>query len=124
MCFNNGVNIYRREFGSLSLLYYPLAFIGIGQLVVFSMLLNRLRYKVIETLSTGSIAIMGLHGVENLFFATLVRRMFHVDIRAYMGIPIVYVVECLIIMAISYFAIIALSRYMPWTIVGNRKLII
>lgn len=71
VCFNNGVNIYRREFGSLSLLYYPLAFIGIGQLVVFSMLLNRLRYKVIETLSTGSIAIMGLHGVENLFLQHL-----------------------------------------------------
>ena len=119
--FNNGVNIYSREFGSFPLLYYPLAFIGIGQLIAFSMLLNKLRFKVIEILSTGTIAIMGLHGVENLYFTTLVRRMFLVDIQAYMGIPIVYVIECLIIMAISYFVIILLSKWTPW-VIGNRKL--
>lgn len=119
--YNDGVNIYDRDFGPSPLLYYPLAFVGIGQLVAFSMLLNKLRFKIIEILSTGTIAIMGLHGVEDLYFTTLARRMFHVDIQAYMGIPIVYVIECLIIMAISYFVIILLSKWTPW-VIGNRKL--
>lgn len=119
--FNNGVNIYSREFGSFPLLYYPLAFIGIGQLIAFSMLLNKLRFKVIEILSTGTIAIMGLHGIEGLYFATFVKRLFNVDIHAYMYLPIVYFSYSLIVMFISYPVILLLSRWMPWAI-GNRKL--
>lgn len=100
-----------------------MAFIGIGQLIAFSMLLNKLRFKVIEILSTGTIAIMGLHGIEGLYFATFVKRLFNVDIHAYMYLPIVYFSYSLIVMFISYPVILLLSRWMPWAI-GNRKLTI
>ena len=118
--YNDGVNIYDRDFGPSPLLYYPLAFVGIGQLVAFSMLLNKLRFKIIEILSTGTIAIMGLHGIEGLYFATFVKRLFNVDIHAYMYLPIVYFSYSLIVMFISYPVIIMLSRWMPWAM-GNRK---
>lgn len=120
---NNGVNIYSREFGPFPFLYYPLAFIGIGQLIAFSMLLNKLRFKVIEILSMGTIVIMGLHGIEGLYFTTFVKRLFNVDINAYMYLPIVYFSYSLIVMFISYPVILLLSRWMPWAI-GNRKLTI
>lgn len=120
---NNGVSIYSREFGPSPFLYYPLAFIGIGQLVAFSMLLNKLRFKVIEILSMGTIVIMGLHGIEGLYFTTFVKRLFNVDIHAYMYLPIVYFSYSLIVMFISYPVILLLSRWMPWAI-GNRKLTI
>ena len=97
-----------------------MAFIGIGQLIAFSMLLNKLRFKIIEILSTGTIAIMGLHGIEGLYFATFVKRLFNVDIHAYMSLPIVYFSYSLIVMFISYPVIIMLSRWMPWAM-GNRK---
>lgn len=97
-----------------------MAFIGIGQLIAFSMLLNKLRFKIIEILSTGTIAIMGLHGIEGLYLATFVKRLFNVDIHAYMYLPIVYFSYSLIVMFISYPVIIMLSRWMPWAM-GNRK---
>lgn len=121
--YNDGVNIYDRDFGPSPFLYYPLAFIGIGQLVAFSMLLNKLRFKVIEILSMGTIVIMGLHGIEGLYFTTFVKRLFNVDIHAYMYLPIVYFSYSLIVMFISYPVILLLSRWMPWAI-GNRKLTI
>lgn len=76
---------------------------------------------MLQMLSSGTIVIMGLHGVENLYFTTFIRRIIGVDLSLYMDIPYVYIFDGLCVMLISYFVIVGIAKWLPW-VMGNRRI--
>lgn len=110
--------MHSRSFGNYPLLYYPCAFAGIFMLISFAKLFNRNALKSIQTISSGTIIIMGWHGVVIYFLFVLCENLyppFNTWNEVLQGFLI-----SLIVVLILYYPIILVQKYMP-IMVGNRK---
>lgn len=115
---NGYSSVYIRTFGNFPILYYPGAFIGIMMLVMISKLLDRWRTKIIYVLSSGTIVIMGLHGIVILYLKLVMKRLgifafdnYSIEGKFLLGF---------LTMTVLYFVILLLQRYCSqW--IGNRK---
>ena len=77
--FMGEVSLYARLFGNIPLLYYPCAFSGIITLISFSSMLGHYSFKLVETLSRGTIVIMAFHGLIFLYVPAIFRHLFSLD---------------------------------------------
>lgn len=112
------VSVYIRSLGKCPILYYPAAFAGIMMLVMVSKMLDKWRMKIIYVLSSGTIVIMGLHGVVVLYLKSVLKhlRLFAFDNYS-MGEKFLL---GLMAMAVLFFVILFLQHYCP-RYIGNRK---
>lgn len=87
-------------------------------LVMISKLLDKWRAKIIYVLSSGTIVIMGLHGIVVLYLKLVMKRLglfefdnYSIGEKALVGF---------LSMVVLYFVILLLQRYCSrW--IGNRK---
>lgn len=87
-------------------------------LVMISKLLDRWRTKIIYVLSSGTIVIMGLHGIVILYLKLVMKRLgifafdnYSIEGKFLLGF---------LTMTVLYFVILLLQRYCSqW--IGNRK---
>lgn len=107
---------YPRTFGNHPLLYYPEAFTGIAMLIAFSQLLDNFTCRFLQVLSTGTIAIMGLHGITVLYLRTILN---HLGIVLSFNLPEKVVFSLIVVIAL-YYPILWLHRYFPQAM-GNRS---
>ena len=115
---NGYSSVYIRSFGNLPILYYPGAFIGVIMLIMISKMFDKWGINIISVLSSGTIVIMGLHGVVILYLKLVMKRLgilafdnYSIGGKVFIG---------LLSMAVLYFVILLLQRYCSqW--IGNRK---
>ena len=91
---------------------------GVMMLVMISKLLDKWRTKIIYVLSSGTIVIMGLHGIVLLYLKLAMKRLGLFVFDNY-SIGEKFLIGFLS-MAVLYFVILLLQRYCArW--IGNRK---
>lgn len=104
--------------GSYPVLYYPAAFAGILMLVMVSKLLDKYRTKVIYVISSGTIVIMGLHGIVLVYLKSAMKHLGLTGFDNYsMGEKFLLGGMTIVVL---YFVILWLQRYCP-RYIGNRK---
>lgn len=111
------VSIYDTIFGNYPLLFYPVAFLGIATMLLFSSLIRNNHY--FEVYSKGTIVVMGLHGAIYPYFMLVYRVL----VRPLLSAPLNLLCEIvisIIILLLLYYPIIWLQKYMPFFI-GNRR---
>lgn len=111
------VSIYDTIFGHYPLLFYPVAFVGITAVLLLSSKTKNNKY--FETFSKGSIVIMGLHGAIYPYILLVYRVLVRPAISNSTNL-IIEVMISLFIMALLYYPIIWLQRYVPF-LIGNRR---
>ena len=111
------VSIYDTVFGNYPLLFYPVAFLGIVIVLLFS---NQIRSNYyFEVFSKGTIVIMGLHGAIYPY----IMLVYRVLVRHWLSDPLNLLCEIvlsIIILLLLYYPIIWLQKYLPFFI-GNRR---
>jgi hypothetical protein len=115
---NGYSNVYLRAFGNFPTLYYLGAFVGIMMLIMISKMFDQWKTNVICVLSSGTIVIMGLHGVVILYLKLIMKRLgiFAFDNYSIGGKVFIGSLS----MVVLYFVILLLQRYCSqW--IGNRK---
>lgn len=116
--FMGEVSLYARFFGNIPLLYYPCAFSGIITLISFSSMLGHYSFKLVETLSRGTIVIMAFHGLIFLYVPAIFRHLFSLDfVFSTLGGKFLLAGLSLLLL---YFPIIWFQNYFP-IVIGNRK---
>lgn len=116
--FMGEVSLYARFFGNIPLLYYPCAFSGIITLISFSSMLGHYSFKLVETLSRGTIVIMAFHGLIFLYVPAIFRHLFSLDfVFSTLGGKFLLAGLSLLLL---YFPIIGFQNYFP-IVIGNRK---
>lgn len=117
-CLDGYVSVYIRSWGSYPVLYYPAAFAGILMLVMVSKLLDKYRTKVIYVISSGTIVIMGLHGIVLVYLKSAMKHLGLTGFDHYsMGEKFLLGGMTIVVL---YFVILWLQRYCP-RYIGNRK---
>lgn len=117
-CFNGYANVYLLSFGNYPVLYYPAACAGILMLVMVSKLLDKYRTKVIYVISSGTIVIMGLHGIVLVYLKSAMKHSGLTGFDNYsMGEKFLLGGMTIVVL---YFVILWLQRYCP-RYIGNRK---
>lgn len=110
-------SIYDTIFGNYPLLFYPLAFIGITAVLLFS---NWLKSNHgCEVYSKGTIVVMGLHGAIYPY----IMLVYRVLVRPLLSAPLNLLCEIvlsIVILLLLYYPIIWLQKYLPFFI-GNRR---
>lgn len=115
---NGYSSVYIRTLGNFPILYYPGAFVGVMMLVLISKMFDQWKTNVICVLSSGTIVIMGLHGVVILYLKLIMKRLgiFAFDNYSIGGKVLIGSLS----MVVLYFVILLLQRYCSqW--IGNRK---
>lgn len=85
-------------------------------LIAFSQLFDNITCRFLQVLSTGTIAIMGLHGITVLYFKTILK---HVGVSISFDLTEKVVFSLIVVLAL-YYPILWLHRYLPQAI-GNRS---
>lgn len=111
-------DMHSRLFGNYPLLYYPCAFAGIFMLISFAKLFNKISLKSIQTISSGTIIIMGWHGVVIYYLFVFFEILFP-PFNAWNEVLQGLLISILVILLL-YYPIILVQKYMP-IMVGNRK---
>lgn len=110
--------MFSRLFGTYGFLFYVGAFTGIVMIVSLSKLLERWNTKVVTVISSGSIIIMGLHGV---FYQYTMLALKKLSFLSNMELNITSkVVICLIVLAEMYLPIIFLQKHCSQFLGGRR----
>lgn len=102
-------SMFSRMFGTYGVLFYIGAVIGIVMIISISKLLEGFCNKVILMLSSGSIIIMGLHGVFYRYTLAILNKLSILTISE-LNIPF-KVTICLVVLAEMYIPIIILRKY-------------
>lgn len=111
-------NVYLREFGNYPALYYPMAFVGIVFLISLSKLLDSISSRVLVILSTGTIVIMGLHGIIGLYLSLFFKSV--IPSLPFAGLTW-KILFCLMVTFLSMIPIMFFQRYFP-QLIGNRSI--
>lgn len=111
--------MFSRLFGTYGFLFYVGAFTGIMMIISLSKLLERWNNKIVALISSGSIIIMGLHGVFYQYTLLAMRRMTFLS-NLELNIPL-KVIVCIIVLAEMYLPIVLLQKYCA-QFLGGRKL--
>lgn len=112
--------MFSRLFGTSGVLFYVAAILGIIMVISICKLLEGYNNKYVTILSSGSIIIMGLHGVFYGYTLLVINK--------FIAIPSEYVIFekifiCLIVLAELYLPIIYLQRYCSLFLGGRRSTI-
>ena len=90
------VNIYLREFGLYPYIYYILGFLGIMHLYFFCCLFKNYTSRILVTFSTGTIIIMGWHGISDFYLYSILKYFFRFSwATVYFGVYAFVLVRCL-----------------------------
>ena len=109
--------MFSRLFGTSGVLFYIAAILGIVMIISLCKLLECFNSKYIMILSSGSIIIMGLHGVFYGYTRAFL-KMLNVIPSEYDYLIKIFV--CVIVLVEMYFPIILLQRYCS-VFIGGRK---
>ena len=112
------VAMYSRIFGTSGILFYIGAMIGILMIISLCELLNGFSNKVISVISSGSIIIMGLHGIFYQYTLYLLQRLSILP-HYVLNIP-TKIIICFIVIAEMYIPILLLQKYCS-QFLGGRK---
>lgn len=115
---NGSTNVYLREFGNYPALYYPMAFVGIIFLIYLSKLLDYTTSRILVILSTGTIVIMGLHGIIGLYLRLFFKYV--IPSLQFVGLPW-KILFCLMVTFLSMIPIMFFHRYFP-QLIGYRSI--
>jgi putative O-acetyl transferase related protein len=111
------VNIYLREFGLYPYIYYILGFLGIMHLYFFCCLFKNYTSRILVTFSTGTIIIMGWHGISDFYLYSILKYFF----PFLLGDSLLWsICFCVGSMFTLYFPIRFLQKRHP-TLIGGRK---
>lgn len=110
--------MFSRLFGTYGALFYVGAFFGIVMIIVLCRLLEGFSNKYISTISSGSIIIMGLHGIFYRYTISIFNKL-SILTKSELNIPY-KVLICLIVLAEMYIPIIILQKYCS-QFLGGRK---
>lgn len=110
--------MFSRLFGTYGVLFYVAAIVGIIMIISICRLLECYNKKYITILSSGSIIIMGLHGIFYGYTIGIINK--------FVVIPYEYILfekifVCLIVLAELYLPIIYLQRYCSLYLGGRRS---
>lgn len=110
-------NTYLLEYGQFPLLYYPAAFIGIFMLIGFCTMFDKLKFRIVQILSTGTILIMALHGIVILYVKSAMKHLFGIYFDEYDTCQ--KALLALVSLIVLYYPIVLSQKYFP-ALMGNR----
>ena len=111
------VSMYSRAFGQTPALFYPGAFVGILMIVSFCSLFKNDK-MLVRNLSSGTIVIMGLHGILYIYVNHLALAVLPVNFTD--GYSVLYKsIICLIVTILFYYPIRFFQNHVPF-LIGYR----